>query len=293
MPQTPDTAPKKMLAEELEDLFARYEALTAKVNAVFDTVRQQYPDGVTCAPGCSDCCHAVFDLSLAEAMYLNHKFNQSMAQDRRQAVLERADRAEREHARLARRASKKSRQGAKDEDVLKDMAAERVRCPLLADDDTCELYEFRPLTCRLYGVPQNIGGQARVCGLTGFDPGQSYPAVAVDKIQDALVELSYLVGQRLGSKFSGLAVTHMPLATALMSEFDEDYLGIKPDADEEEERLVDSVRNAGCGCGETGSGENSGQGCGEGCGCGPDKSGGCEGEPTILTFGDSGKSGDK
>ena len=59
---------------ELTPVFTAYEALVAEADAVFARVGEMHPDCVTCKPGCSDCCHAMFDLSLVEAMYLNARF---------------------------------------------------------------------------------------------------------------------------------------------------------------------------------------------------------------------------
>ena len=60
---------------DLTDIFARYENLRAEADTLFDRVREACPQCVTCKEGCSDCCHAMFDLSLVEAMALNRAFN--------------------------------------------------------------------------------------------------------------------------------------------------------------------------------------------------------------------------
>ena len=39
--------------------------------AAFDRVRKTHAECVKCSEGCADCCHAVFDLTLIEALYLN------------------------------------------------------------------------------------------------------------------------------------------------------------------------------------------------------------------------------
>ena len=49
---------------ELTPVFTAYEALVAEADAVFARVGEMHPDCVTCKPGCCDCCHAMFDLSL-------------------------------------------------------------------------------------------------------------------------------------------------------------------------------------------------------------------------------------
>ena len=59
---------------ELEHVFKKYEAFVEQLDGVFETVRQQYSDCVKCKLECADCCHALFDLSLVEALYINSKF---------------------------------------------------------------------------------------------------------------------------------------------------------------------------------------------------------------------------
>ncbi len=67
------------------------------------------------------------------------------------------------------------------------MAETRVRCPMLNDAQMCEIYEFRPLTCKLYGIPTAIGGKGYTCGLSGFEKGEKYPTASLDKIQNRLL----------------------------------------------------------------------------------------------------------
>ena len=59
---------------DLSPIFSRYEKLRAEADNIFKQMSQNFPDCVTCAKGCSDCCHALFDLSLVEAMYINRAF---------------------------------------------------------------------------------------------------------------------------------------------------------------------------------------------------------------------------
>lgn len=64
---------------DLSPIFSRYESLRAEADALFARVRETQPGCVTCKEGCSDCCHAVFDLSLVEAMSLNRAFEAAFA----------------------------------------------------------------------------------------------------------------------------------------------------------------------------------------------------------------------
>jgi Fe-S-cluster containining protein len=64
------------------------------------------------------------------------------------------------------------KEGKDETAIFEKMAEERVRCPMLNDSDQCDIYEFRPITCRLYGIPTAIGGKGHTCGLSGFAKGK-------------------------------------------------------------------------------------------------------------------------
>ena len=88
---------------ELTPVFTAYEALVAEADAVFARVGEMHPDCVTCKPGCSDCCHAMFDLSLVEAMYINKAFESAFGHGpQRSAILERASDLDRRATRIKR-----------------------------------------------------------------------------------------------------------------------------------------------------------------------------------------------
>jgi Fe-S-cluster containining protein len=109
------------------------------------------------------------------------------------------------------------------------MAAERVRCPLLNSDGLCDLYEYRPITCRLYGLPTAIGGIGHTCGRSGFVEGQQYPTVNLDMIQKRLYVISAEFVSQINSKFVKMAEMLVPLSMAILTAYDENYLGIKED----------------------------------------------------------------
>ena len=58
---------------------------------VFDGMLQKYPELVRCKIGCSDCCHAIFDLTLIEAIYINNQFNKKFEGLDKQTILEKAN----------------------------------------------------------------------------------------------------------------------------------------------------------------------------------------------------------
>ena len=112
--------------------------------------------------------------------------------------------------------------------IMNDAATMRMRCPLLGDDGLCELYDARPITCRLYGIPTVIGNQGHVCGFSGFKEGMKYPTVKLDKIQKALQDMSLAIERGVQSRFDKLHEVYMPLSMALLTNFDESFLGIGP-----------------------------------------------------------------
>lgn len=218
---------------ELDPIFEAYEKLVAETDAVFSRVAAMYPDCVTCKSGCSDCCHATFDLSLVEAMYLNFRFQKSFDfGPQRSAILERAADTDRKLTRLKRDYFRELRDAGGSEDALNSILEEasrvRVRCPLLNDEDRCILYEYRPITCRLYGIPSVIGGKTHVCGKTNFALGHGYPTVQIEKIQDRLDNLSQGIQDAVSSRFKELHTVYVPVSMALLTNYDNAYLGIGP-----------------------------------------------------------------
>ena len=62
------------------------------------------------------------------------------------------------------------------------------------------LYDQRPITCRIYGVPTKIQGRARVCGRSGFDSGKSYPAFDLDGVFRDLYDMSQELVEKAGGE---------------------------------------------------------------------------------------------
>lgn len=213
---------------DFSEFFAQYEALVAEVDSVFERVSDMHGDCISCKTGCSDCCHALFDLSLIEALYLNHKFLERYPfGEKRSNIVEAANEADRKIYKRKRQLYRESMKGEDPRELLSAMAKERVRCPLLDEEDTCHLYEFRPITCRLYGIPTNIGGKAHTCGLSKFEPGKPYPTVSLDTIQDRLAKLSLDVCKSIKSRYKELPGVLVPVSMALITNYDDEYLGLK------------------------------------------------------------------
>jgi Fe-S-cluster containining protein len=210
-----------------EPYFEKYRQLVEQVDAAFTKIETAFEECVSCKVGCADCCYALFDLSLVEALYIKSRFDENGSGALRAKIIERANDADRKIHRLKRQAHNDLRSGKPEKEIFDWMSAQRVRCPLLNDDDQCELYQSRPITCRLYGVPTVIGDQSHTCGLSGFKEGESYPTVKLNAIHQRLHDISSELASEIQSSYPKLAEMLVPLSMALLTDYTEEYLGAK------------------------------------------------------------------
>jgi Fe-S-cluster containining protein len=215
------------MAIDFSEYFERYEAVVAEVDAVFNKFETEMGDLVKCGKGCSDCCYALFDITLVEAIYIHHKFNERFSGLERSTIMNRADTADRQIHKLKRKVFKASQEGRPASEILMEVSKARVRCPMLADDDLCAVYDFRPITCRLYGVPTSIAGEAHTCNKAGFKGGEKYPTVNMDIVLDRLIGIGRDMQKGIGSRYKELGDMLVPLSMALVTDYDEDYLGVR------------------------------------------------------------------
>jgi Fe-S-cluster containining protein len=121
---------------------------------------------LVCRPGCAECCVGSFEISELDADRLRTGLVDLEARDpvRAARIVERAER----FAQLA-------------EDD-----ADETACPALDPEaQTCELYESRPLTCRLFGPPvRGASGAIGVCELC-FHGASAEEMVACEMTVDA------------------------------------------------------------------------------------------------------------
>ena len=177
-------------------LFQRYELLVAKADQAFGKMQKEYGVHIKCKLHCSDCCHAIFGLFLIEAAHLQQHFNQ-LARKERQAAVLRGEKSEKEYGELEKRLKT---YGNDPQMASYSIGRERIRCPLLSDTRECVLYVYRPITCRVYGIPLVIQGKAHACGNAGFKDGESYPSFSLDEVQRELYLLSRELLVRAGRK---------------------------------------------------------------------------------------------
>jgi Fe-S-cluster containining protein len=148
---------------------ARDHALVQIVDAALADAARRSGAWLVCRPGCTQCCMGAFPINQLDAARLRQGLRQleKQAPERAARVQERA----REYlARVAPEFPGDPKTGLLPED---EAAEERFMdfvndepCPALdPETGTCELYEARPMTCRVFGPPVRSKSGLGVCEL--------------------------------------------------------------------------------------------------------------------------------
>jgi len=174
----------------LQEHIRRYMDLVSQADRLFQAVAAKHGDLMRCKLGCDDCCAVYFQLTLIEAFVISGMFRESLAENTRRRAIERAHIAEPlfSQANLLLQQKASETRGV-NSDLLEEASRLRISCPL-KEDGACVLYEYRPITCRLYGTPQKISGRVVSCPRTGFEEGKPYATVDVDTLQRRSFEYS-------------------------------------------------------------------------------------------------------
>ncbi len=192
-------------------MFQAYKELAAMADLAFNKMEQDYGSMVKCRRQCADCCHAVFGLFLIEAAYINHHFN-TLDEDEQKQILKRAAEADKELRQMQEKLAEYQDDPQKQVNA---MARERIRCPLLDGKDECALYPFRPITCRVYGIPVSSHGSAHACWKAEFKRGESYPTFNLDAVYAQLFRLSQELLEGAGQKDPERASILLSVSSAL------------------------------------------------------------------------------
>lgn len=131
---------------------------------------------LTCHPGCTQCCHGAFAVSALDALRLRTGMEALRAADpsRAKAVEERAHSWLTEHGAEFPGDQTTGLLGESEEDqeCFADFANE-APCPAL--DPTsghCDLYAWRPMTCRVFGPPVQMDEGIACCELCFVDASE-------------------------------------------------------------------------------------------------------------------------
>lgn len=139
------------------------------VDAALADVTRRSGKWLVCRPGCTQCCIGVFTINQLDAARLRRGLSELEARDPRRAS------AIRERARTAVARLSPEFPGDPATGILKEGEGADLRFADFANDEpcpvldpgtgTCDLYESRPMTCRVFGPPVRSEDGLGVCEL--------------------------------------------------------------------------------------------------------------------------------
>lgn len=132
---------------DLGEFFMEYESLVSEVENNISSMYKNSPP--RCGINDSKGCYQYFELQFIEAIYLGNKMNKILTADQRQHVIEQAVNVGKQIRSIVRNESALSK-----EDLKNHYAKKNILCPLYLDG--CQLADYRPLSCRLYGIQEEV-----------------------------------------------------------------------------------------------------------------------------------------
>jgi Fe-S-cluster containining protein len=138
----------------MKQILKRHKELLAQVDSWFARSMELYPEKISCRSGCSACCRSLFDITLLDAYYLKLGFDALPAETRElvlrkcqeRLLLMREQWPEFDHPFVLNYRPEEEWEPLMPEE-------DETPCVLVGDDGRCLVYENRPMTCRLHGIP--------------------------------------------------------------------------------------------------------------------------------------------
>jgi Fe-S-cluster containining protein len=144
----------KLSAYFMENILTKYAALLTSVDQWFASCVSHARSEIACTRGCSECCRGLFDITLLDAWFMKRGFDRldtgirTLVMDKAKVRLSSLQRLWPDFEApyiLNYRPEEEWEILMPDDD--------EIPCPLLGEDGTCLIFDFRPMTCRLHGLP--------------------------------------------------------------------------------------------------------------------------------------------
>jgi Fe-S-cluster containining protein len=132
----------------------QHAELLKRLDEWFRSLQSRHGYQMRCAKGCARCCCGLFDISLPDALHVAEGF--SLLSEERKSMVAAAAAAIQQQMILNCPQLKEPFFLHDLSENTVDRLVERigdVRCPLLDERNGCLIYDYRPLACRLEGVP--------------------------------------------------------------------------------------------------------------------------------------------
>jgi Fe-S-cluster containining protein len=138
----------------ITSILKEYGELLARVDAWFARAAAVAPDQIACCSGCDGCCRGLFDITLLDALYLRQGLDRLPEEKQRQVragTAEHLSRLQRFWPEFSAPYILNYRPEEEWEQLMPE--DDETPCVLLGDEGRCLLYAWRPMTCRLNGIP--------------------------------------------------------------------------------------------------------------------------------------------
>ncbi|HIJ96944.1 MAG TPA: YkgJ family cysteine cluster protein [Desulfuromonadales bacterium] len=136
------------------DLIDCYGALLRDVDTWFHTCSQSHPEHILCRDGCSSCCRGLFDVTLLDALYLKQGVDLLPAALQHDIMRAAESRLSSLSYQFPFFIEPWLLNGIPEEKWDQLMPEEdETPCVLLSGAGRCLVYNHRPMTCRLNGIP--------------------------------------------------------------------------------------------------------------------------------------------
>jgi Fe-S-cluster containining protein len=138
----------------IKEILREYGALLKEVDGWFASCQTKAPVDISCGSGCAECCRGLFDITLLDACYLKYGFDHIDAA-KKAAVLKKARQRIKGLQALWPDFGPPYILNYRPEEEWEILMPDddETPCPLLDDDGGCMVYDHRPMTCRLHGLP--------------------------------------------------------------------------------------------------------------------------------------------
>lgn len=140
---------------DLGKYFEEYEALVADIESTLKPLEDAALQGGRCGRNSSICCSRVLELSLMEAIYLNYRLNRHLKGEERLEAIRRALALSKRNQVIAKPPEGDKHSLQSKSETLNQSGKNTTICPLSLDEN-CLIYDYRPISCRIYGVSDQI-----------------------------------------------------------------------------------------------------------------------------------------
>ncbi len=138
----------------INTLLDHYGKLLSEVDGWFRRCLELHPELIACHNGCSECCRGLFDITLLDSFYLKRGFD-ALPELQKTDLVQTASRRLESLSRVNPAFAEPWLLNSIPENDWDALMPEddETPCLLLSETGGCLIYENRPMTCRLNGIP--------------------------------------------------------------------------------------------------------------------------------------------